>query len=68
MLYLDMRKVLLKNGNILEVDNNEAHRLIDQEGAQLVTPTIQKSQYSHRMMTTSKGENYVTKRKRSNHS
>ena len=63
-----MRKVLLKSGKVVEVENNEAHRLIDQEGAKLVTSVPRESTYRNRVMTPNKGKPYVTKRKRTNHS
>lgn len=44
-----MQKVRLTTGEVVEVENNDAHRLIDQEGAQLVRPN--EVPHSNRMMS-----------------
>lgn len=58
-----MRKVILISGEIVEVSNNEAHRLIDQEGAKLVSEVPVKTQYDTRMLKA--GRKYGAKVKRS---
>lgn len=59
-----MKKVVLKTGELVEVENNEAHRLIDSEGASLVTSVEESQTYKNRMMSTEENKPYVTKRKR----
>jgi len=73
-----MQRVLLKSGKLVEVSNNEAHRLIDQEGAKLVTDAEKVRGYRNKMMSTStaktkpaktsKKVKHGTKSKRTNNS
>lgn len=59
-----MQKVRLTTGEVVEVEQNDAHRLIDQEGAQLVQP--EEVPHSNRMMSANqvKGGKHDAHRKR----
>lgn len=52
----------VKSGDVLEVEKNTAHTLIDKKLAKLFTPSDNKRKYSNKQMTPKRrNKKYITK-------